>query len=76
MKTLNSKQKLRTEKKKMKLAALANLVKLNDKDRQEEVMAEKQESPHDVSKQNVEDNDDDGFIKVMRCYVHVCNIFK
>lgn len=63
MRTSSSKQKIRTEKKKKKLAALANLVKLNDKDRQE-IMAEKQELPHGVSKQNVDDNDDDGFIKV------------
>ncbi|TMW51869.1 hypothetical protein DOY81_003065 [Sarcophaga bullata] len=59
MKTLSLKQKERSEKRKKKLAALANLVKLNDKDRLAEVMAERQEN-------NSKSNDDDGFIMVSR----------
>ena len=58
MKTLSLKQKERSEKRKKKLAALANLVKLNDKDRLQEVMAERQEI-------NSKSNDDDGFIMVL-----------
>ncbi|KAI8114941.1 putative RNA exonuclease NEF-sp [Lucilia cuprina] len=65
MKTLTTKQQERSEKKKKKLAALANLVKLNDKDRQEEIMAERRaESAQDNAKPNNDNKDDDGFIKV------------
>lgn len=66
MKTLTTKQQQRSEKKKKKLAALANLVKLNDKDRQEEIMAERQEVlKQETQQQNVDNIDDDGFTKVI-----------
>lgn len=62
MKTLTTKQQERTEKKKRKLVALANLVKLNDKERQEEIMADRDE---DEDKEPMNDADkEDGFIKV------------
>lgn len=70
MKTLINKKQERTEKKKRKLAALANLVKLNDKERQEEVMAErksKKESTLDTPKlatNEMGNNDNDGFTMV------------
>lgn len=64
MKTLTTKQHQRSEKKKKKLAALANLVKLNDKDRQEEIMAERQEESKQET-QNAVNMDDDGFTKVI-----------
>lgn len=59
MKTLSVKQKERSEKKKKKLAALAHLVKLNDKDRLEQIMAERHQENN--TKLN---GDDDGFIMV------------
>ncbi|KAM7356008.1 RNA exonuclease 5 isoform 1-T6 [Cochliomyia hominivorax] len=65
MKTLTSKKQERSEKKKKKLAALANLVKLNDKERQEEIMAERHEkSEPKNSKQIAADMDNDGFTMV------------
>lgn len=67
MKTLSLKQKERSEKRKKKLAALANLVKLNDKDRLEEVMAERHDN-------NSKSNDDDGFIMVVTKYKIILNL--
>lgn len=66
---LETKQLERKERKKKKLAALANLIKSNDKERQEEVMAERMVEPvHEDEEAAVPqingNNDDDGFTKV------------
>lgn len=66
---LETKQLERKERKKKKLAALANLIKSNDKERQEEVMAERMVEPVPEDEEAVVpqingNNDDDGFIKV------------
>lgn len=61
MKTLTPKQKERNERKKKKLAALANLVKLNDKDRQVVVMPESKAEGKELSTKA----DDYGFTKVL-----------
>uniref|UniRef100_A0A1B0BPV8 Exonuclease domain-containing protein n=1 Tax=Glossina palpalis gambiensis TaxID=67801 RepID=A0A1B0BPV8_9MUSC len=60
MKTLTPKQKERNERKKKKLAALANLVKLNDKDRQVVVMPESKAESEELGTKV----DDYGFTKV------------
>lgn len=66
---LETKQLERKERKKKKLAALANLIKSNDKERQEEVMAERMVEPVHENEEAVVpqingNNDDDGFTKV------------
>lgn len=66
---LETKQLERKERKKKKLAALANLIKSNDKERQEEVMAERMVEPvredEEAAVPQINgNNDDDGFTKV------------
>lgn len=73
MQTLSAKQLERKERKKQKLAALANLIKSNDKDRKEQI---DEETMTRVDKEitagqtnGTEEGDADGFTKVSRILI-------
>ncbi|KAM8710462.1 hypothetical protein ACLKA7_017131 [Drosophila subpalustris] len=64
---LSTKQQERNEKKKKKLAALANIIQMNDRDRiqeAEEQLAKRKLSEHDEGLGEGEQQEDDGFVTV------------